>query len=318
MRTPHELNQLNEDQQRLVADNIGLVGHHLRTHVRDLRDPTRDREWDDLFQEGCLGLVQAAKTFDSEKGIAFSNFARRRIQSAVHRGLLRAFETVKTPEGELRSSGKNSRERRRVLSLDKDNTLPDRPSRADPRRSPNITTVRERLREKMDHALTEAARDEVQFTPRNQVSEKTINRLVEERLRIPRDDCRTSLRQISRDASRSYASIAYVERRIIQRTRQSLARDLEFDRLRSDARKKRDGLDAIIERQEPMQNIGFDFEKRWSHISAESRNVIAIKLIRATQPSLTQWACEIFDTLPQDKQKLIVNQLVEMESEATP
>ncbi len=172
------------------------------------------------------------------------------------------------------------------------------------------------MREKMDHALTEAARDELRPMQRNQVPEGVVTRLVEERLRIPRDDCRTPLRQISRDTSRSYASLVYVEKRLIQRVRKTLAHDPEFDELRSAVRKRREGWDACIDRTTPHQNLDLEFEKRWLRATSQHRAAVVFNLIQRTQSCLNRWARDTFDTLPRDKQRLFLNHLSEVENEA--
>lgn len=53
----------------IVEKNIGLV-HSCANRFRG-----RGVEYDDLFQAGCLGLVKAARNFDSGKGFAFSTYA---------------------------------------------------------------------------------------------------------------------------------------------------------------------------------------------------------------------------------------------------
>lgn len=88
---------LTDEQQRLVRENIGLVSVHLRRYVGNLAFPRRDREWDDLFQEGCLGLIQAAVAFRQERGIPFAAFALARIHNAVSRALHCKFSTVHVP-----------------------------------------------------------------------------------------------------------------------------------------------------------------------------------------------------------------------------
>ena len=88
---------LTDEQRRLVRENIGLVSVHLRRYVGNLAFPRRDREWDDLFQEGCLGLIQAAAAFRQERGIPFAAFALARIHNAVSRALHCKFSTVHVP-----------------------------------------------------------------------------------------------------------------------------------------------------------------------------------------------------------------------------
>jgi RNA polymerase sigma factor for flagellar operon FliA len=41
----------------------------------------------DLFGEGALGLLQAAQTFEPERGVPFEAFARRRIKGAIFDGI---------------------------------------------------------------------------------------------------------------------------------------------------------------------------------------------------------------------------------------
>ncbi len=88
---------LTEQQRCLVRENIGLVAVHLRRYVRNLSVPRHDREWEDLFQEGCLGLIKAAVAFRQERGIPFAAFALPRIHNAVSRALDSKFATVYVP-----------------------------------------------------------------------------------------------------------------------------------------------------------------------------------------------------------------------------
>ena len=88
---------LTDQQRRIVNENIGLVAVHLRRYVTNLSQPRRDREWEDLFQEGCLGLIDAATRFRAERGIPFVAFALPRIHNAVSKALQAKFSTVRIP-----------------------------------------------------------------------------------------------------------------------------------------------------------------------------------------------------------------------------
>ena len=85
---------LNKEQARLVEEHLHLVREHLRRHVSCPRRPTRSRERDDLYQAGCLGLIEAARLYDGDGGIPFSAFALRRIHHAVSRTAYEGFSTV--------------------------------------------------------------------------------------------------------------------------------------------------------------------------------------------------------------------------------
>jgi len=88
---------LTAEQQHLVHDNLGLIAVHLRRRVPDLSQPRREREWDDLFQEGCLGLMDAARKFQAGRGVPFAAYAMLRIHAAVSRALRNRFSLVHIP-----------------------------------------------------------------------------------------------------------------------------------------------------------------------------------------------------------------------------
>ena len=59
-------------------EHFGLVGYVINKYFS--RNITiKGYEYDDLFQEGCIALVKASKTFDSTKGAQFSTYATRFI-----------------------------------------------------------------------------------------------------------------------------------------------------------------------------------------------------------------------------------------------
>ncbi len=68
---------MNEDQ--LIADYLPLV--------KNIAAKYRGLPFEDLVQEGCIGLIDAARSFDPSRGTQFSTFAwyhiRKRILSAL-------------------------------------------------------------------------------------------------------------------------------------------------------------------------------------------------------------------------------------------
>lgn len=61
-----------------VEKNIPLVHHIIRNKMR-----IANGDYDDAFQDGCVGLLNAIRTFDPERGIAFSTYAGACIQNAI-------------------------------------------------------------------------------------------------------------------------------------------------------------------------------------------------------------------------------------------
>jgi RNA polymerase sigma factor for flagellar operon FliA len=68
------------DREKLVLENIGLV-HHVLGKMSSYLPPNLDYE--DLVQQGLVGLVEAANTFDPTKEIRFSTYAYIRIRGAI-------------------------------------------------------------------------------------------------------------------------------------------------------------------------------------------------------------------------------------------
>lgn len=71
---------LSESTDELITVNIPLVGHIVRETMG--RVPSHvDR--DDLTSAGLAALVQAARSFDAERGVPFGRYAATRIRGAI-------------------------------------------------------------------------------------------------------------------------------------------------------------------------------------------------------------------------------------------
>ncbi|PON15151.1 hypothetical protein C2W62_25365 [Candidatus Entotheonella serta] len=91
-----------------IEDYYGLVVYHVRkiyAQVGATRQATADIELNDLIQEGFVGLFDAARRYDHQRGVAFATFATPRIAGAI-RDFLRQLDPL------------TSRERQRVKELD--------------------------------------------------------------------------------------------------------------------------------------------------------------------------------------------------------
>lgn len=81
--------QLVESNYRLV---IRIAGRYQR-----LRSQAMTLE--DLFQEGCIGLMHAARKFDPKRGVRFSTYAVPWVQQCMARSIMRQERLVRLPEG---------------------------------------------------------------------------------------------------------------------------------------------------------------------------------------------------------------------------
>lgn len=69
---------MTDEQRKLVEENIGLVGFAITKYVRSALGD------DDVYQVGCLGLIEAAKRYDSSRG-TFSAFAVMWITGHIYK-----------------------------------------------------------------------------------------------------------------------------------------------------------------------------------------------------------------------------------------
>lgn len=81
-------------KNELILQNMGLVHSIVRRFLG------RGHEAEDLFQIGCIGLIQAAKRFDPEYGVMFSTYAVPMIMGEIKRfirddGIIRVSRSIK-------------------------------------------------------------------------------------------------------------------------------------------------------------------------------------------------------------------------------
>lgn len=69
--------------EELVLNNMGLVGHIAKKYLNT------GYEYDDLVQEGTIGLIIAAEKFDPERGCQFSVWAGTCIENSIRMYLRR-------------------------------------------------------------------------------------------------------------------------------------------------------------------------------------------------------------------------------------
>jgi hypothetical protein len=274
---------LTEAQRGLVAGNLGLVALHLRRNVRNLSVPRRDREWDDLFQEGCLGLIQAALLFRKERGIAFAAFALPRIHNAVSRALQRKFRTIYIPpKRAARRSGAAKKVESDSVSMaapqvhsfpdDAERTLPDRRG---PTGDQTIEshrdreTIGDRLRGKYERALADVCAAVARGASKRGDRAELVQTLMRERFLIPHDEAKRPMRQIARDTGSSYARVAQCDKQIEVALRDTLGHDPEFGVLYRRARVDPEGVDVDVDDQ---------MERELAQVSA---NTYADRLRRA-------------------------------------
>lgn len=78
---------VTEDRDAIVLDNLGLVRKMAYKYINRVADNAID--FDDLYGEGCVGLIKATEMFDPTKGYKFSTFACTYISGYILRSIRR-------------------------------------------------------------------------------------------------------------------------------------------------------------------------------------------------------------------------------------
>ncbi len=239
--------RLTDEQRRQVEQHLPLVTVHLRGRMRGRGAPTREREWDDLFQEGCCGLIQAVRTYSPESGIPFAAYALPRIHTAVSRAMRGAFATIKQPLYPRRA-GRLPDDVPAVLSIDFDPEDRRAHPRHDPAGPPDAVTIGDRIRNRYLRAVQRAADRMTRTRPARPDRADLVRRIVEQRMLVPEPEHRVSLRAIARDTESSYARVAKCDKRLGELVRAELEADPTTQRLRRAARRSPDGLATPVRR----------------------------------------------------------------------
>lgn len=80
-----------KERNKVVVDNQGLVYNVARRYIN------ADVEFDDLIQEGNIGLMRAIDLFDESKGIKFSTYAFYWIRTKIRRYVISDSKNIKYP-----------------------------------------------------------------------------------------------------------------------------------------------------------------------------------------------------------------------------
>ncbi|MCL1881032.1 MAG: sigma-70 family RNA polymerase sigma factor [Oscillospiraceae bacterium] len=107
-----------EVTNEFIEANLGLV-HSLANRFR-----SRGIEYDELYSAGCIGLVKAARNFDTERGLMFSTYAVPVILGEIKR-LFRDGGTIKVSRSLKELSLKVTRTQEQLIKDGKEPRLSD-------------------------------------------------------------------------------------------------------------------------------------------------------------------------------------------------
>lgn len=286
-------------QQELVRRHMGLVGVHLRNRVPTPRRPRRQREYDDLFQEGCVALARAAARWNPERDGVFAAYALPRIRGAIFRALHDGFTLVRIPARAAanfrkQSPGAGMSPPVHVLEindeLEKAMTVPHRDSR------PN-ETIRHALRRRYELAVRRTLEQMRQRTWRQRNPTPIMARIAEERMLVNSERERTALRQIARDFNISSGRASEYERNFVTAVRETLEADVQIRTLLEMAAEDANGQDGIVdaERQTRLRQVEIAaFEERFLRMSQADQAQAIYSLIERSSHCVPEIARNLF------------------------
>lgn len=82
----------------LVTANVPLVAFFAKRYLESLKHSSAV-DFEDLVQEGTLGLIKAVELFDVRRNVRLSTYAGWHIRSALRRSALSQMHAVRLPEG---------------------------------------------------------------------------------------------------------------------------------------------------------------------------------------------------------------------------
>ena len=308
---------LTDEQRRLVRDNLGLVAMHLRRNVAGLRTPQRGREWEDLFQEGCLGLIRAATDYRPERGIPFAAFALPRIHNAVSRALQTKFSTIYTPPRRRvrpidgSTALRRDEEARTPKAFEMSSDLADRAAhrRRSEADSTALQTIGERLRGKYERAVSAAAEAVSGRTSTRGDREQLVRTLVDDRFLVPDEESRRPLRGIARETRSSYGRVAECDRQLCEEVRRTLEADPEFHVLQRLSKTDPVGADLSIDEnleRELAAITAAEFTRRFSIASRDERTHMLQGLLELSPGDLDEIVRTRVSTLPTDARERLL------------
>jgi len=316
---------LTDEQRRLVRDNVGLVAVHLRRNVVNHCNPKWEREWDELFQEGCLGLIRAAIGFRAKRGIPFAAFALPRIHNAVSRAILTKFSTIyvppkRTPQRRPRLQHADAssigvvrdEEARTPKAFALSGDLADRAAhRQHPGAPPAAccSTVGERLREKYERAVKEAAQAVSGRASTRGDREQLVQALVEERFLVPEESSRRPLRSIARDTRSSSGRVDDCVKQLHEEIHRTLEADPEFRALQKLSKTDPVGGQLSIDENLERRLAGItaaEFARRFAAAQGEERASMLQGLLELLPGYLEEIVQSRIATLPADARERLL------------
>jgi RNA polymerase sigma factor (sigma-70 family) len=306
-QTQHS-NGLTEQQRELVHAHLWLVDLHLRRMVPGVARANRRPQRDDLYQAGCMGLIDAVRRYEPDRGMSLPAFALPRIHTAVNRALSSGSTLIRMPRRIAQGDADAGEARKvpRVGPLEHDPADPR--ARADAGQSTG-ETIGERLHARFTRAVSRAVEQESLGPARRGDRRRLMERLAAERLLVPREDFQTSLREIARQMGSAIATVVKAEQRLRRRVEEAMRDDPQFRRLREAARANPLGGDSPIDdalHGELRELTERQFMATFHGVPADQRGRMVTRLVESCGRRVGDFVRVLYRSLPREQQDVLL------------
>jgi len=292
---------LTPEQKSLVAANVGLVGVHLRNRVPTPRQPTRQREYEDLFQEGCVALIRAASTYNANRHGPFAAYALPRIRGAIHAALHEYFATIRVPTRVCKRAKRDPGDaNENHPALNGVQELTREVARHLPAAIPvgaGGETIRHAIRRRYERAVGLALAELQTRSWRQRDPVPIMRRLAAERLLISGEDERTALRQIARESGISSGRVSAYERQLADAVRKHFEADPQLPLLTAFACEDAQSYSGVVDdqRRRLLSQAELDaFAERFSQLDRSKQAELVYELIERSAAAVGEVVLNLY------------------------
>lgn len=252
----------------------------------------------ELFQAGCLALVEAAGRYDPDRHGEFPAYVLPRIRRAIHAALLTDRHPIRVPYGAAcrgrRAADVVSAEARFSLA---GTASPDLADSLDQRIRPDDESIRHALHRRFELAARQAAEALARRRRRRPDAPAILARITTERVLVGDPRQRTPVRRLAAELGISSGQVSAYEQQILRAAHEQLHEDGPARLLVRFARHDPAGFDGpvhALRRRQLRQAEVRQFERRFARLDAAEQARTLYGLVKSSSAGVHEVARNLF------------------------